>query len=135
MSTHLRLLSFLKPYKKQVVFAWFVVAMTAITTMVMPQLRWAIDSGLKPSYAETGVSITRAVQPADDQIVVTSSSAFDVDQRIRLEDETAKITEIRGDTLTVDRGQNIDHPAGTAIRESNPSFSGETRTLMTVGVA
>jgi ABC-type multidrug transport system fused ATPase/permease subunit len=136
MSTHLRLLSFLKPYKKQVVFAWFVVAMTAITTMVMPQLlRWAIDSGLKPSYADTGVAVTRPVQPADDQIVVSSSSAFDVDQRIRLEDETAKITEIRGDTLTVDRGQNIDHPAGTAIRESDPTFSGETQTLMTAGVA
>jgi ABC-type multidrug transport system fused ATPase/permease subunit len=136
MSTHLRLLSFLKPYKKQVVFAWFVVAMTAITTMVMPQLlRWAIDSGLQPSYADTGVSITQAVQPADDQIIVSSSSAFEVDQRIRLEDETAKITEIRGDTLTVDRGQNADHPAGTAVRESDPTFSGETRTLMTVGVA
>jgi ABC-type multidrug transport system fused ATPase/permease subunit len=136
MSTHLRLLSFLKPYKKQVVFAWFVVAMTAITTMVMPQLlRWAIDSGLKPSYEDTGVSITRAVEPADDQIVVSSSSAFEVDQRIRLENETAKIIAVNGDTLTVDRGQNVDHAAGTAIRRGSPTYSGEMETLMTAGVA
>jgi ATP-binding cassette, subfamily B, multidrug efflux pump len=136
MSTHLRLLSFLKPYKKQVVFAWFVVSMTAITTMIMPQLlRWAVDSGLKPDYADTGATITQEVDPKDDQIVVSGSSALTVDERVRLQDETFTVTAINGDTLSVDRRQPVDHPAGTAIREASPSYSGETSTLMTVGIA
>ena len=43
------------PYKKQVVFAWFVV-LTAALTMAMPQLiSWSIDTGLKPpTYVDSG---------------------------------------------------------------------------------
>ena len=53
MSTHLRLLGFLRPYLKQVVFCWIVLAGSAAAAMVTPQLlRWAIDTGLTPTTPE-----------------------------------------------------------------------------------
>jgi len=131
MSTHLRLLGFLRPYKKQVMFAWFVVAMTAVTTMIMPQLlRWAIDTGLKPSYPAIGVSLARPVSAADERIVADNGASLEVGQRFRLGDEILEVTAIEGNTVSVDRGRMRDHPAGTELTRARPEYAGKTETLL-----
>jgi len=131
MSTHLRLLGFLRPYMKQVVFAWFVVAMTAVTTMIMPQLlRWAVDTGLKPNYPGIGVTITRPVTAADEQILVDNAASLQVGQRFRLGDEVLEVKAIDGNTVTVDRGNLRDHAAGTELARARPEYAGKTETLL-----
>ena len=78
MSTHLRLLTFLKAYKKEVVFACVVVVFAASFTMVMPQmLRWAIDSGLKPSIS---TELSDSITASDNTITVKESGGLVPDQ-------------------------------------------------------
>jgi ABC-type multidrug transport system fused ATPase/permease subunit len=48
MHVLIRLLSFLRPYKRRVVLAWLCVCGASLFVLVSPQLvRWAIDTGLK----------------------------------------------------------------------------------------
>jgi ABC-type multidrug transport system fused ATPase/permease subunit len=48
MHVLIRLLSFLRPYKRRVVFAWLCVCGASLFVLVSPQLvAWAIDTGLK----------------------------------------------------------------------------------------
>lgn len=48
MHVLIRLLSFLRPYKRRVIFAWLCVCGSSLFVLVSPQLvRWAIDTGLK----------------------------------------------------------------------------------------
>ncbi|HWO73150.1 MAG TPA: ABC transporter ATP-binding protein [Dehalococcoidia bacterium] len=116
---------------KQVVFAWFVVAMTAVTTMIMPQLlRWAVDTGLKPNYPGIGVTITRPVTAADEQILVDNAASLQVGQRFRLGDEVLEVKAIDGNTVTVDRGNLRDHAAGTELARARPEYAGKTETLL-----
>ena len=113
MSTHLRLLSFLGPYKKQVFFAWFVVAMAAITTMVMPQLvSCAVDTGLKPpTFKDAGAEVAENVGHDDTQVVLSGSIDVQPGERIRSSSEQLLVTAVDGNTLTVERGAE-----GTRVR-------------------
>ena len=139
MSTHLRLLSFLGPYKKQVVFAWLVVAMTAVTTMIMPQLlRWAIDTGLKPTYTSLDASISETIGLSDTQLVVENPQNLTVDETIRIDEETMKVVAISGDNVTVERGfdgsREAVHDSGDEILRADPTYLGETSTLTKVAL-
>ena len=139
MSTHLRLLSFLGPYKKQVVFAWLVVAMTAVTTMIMPQLlRWAIDTGLKPTYTSLDASISETIGLSDTQLVVENPQNLTVDETIRIDEETMKVVAISGDDVTVERGyegsREAVHDSGDEILRADPTYLGETSTLTKVAL-
>ena len=136
MSTHLRLLSFLGPYKKQVTFAWFVVTMTAITTMAMPQLiGYAVDSGLKPpTFKDSGATIAERL--TDDATVVTISdpSVVATGDKIRIDSEQVIVTAINGDQLTLERGVEgtsvFSHDAGDKVElVDRPTFEGKTSTL------
>src|SRR3990170_3825943 len=61
MSTHMRLLGFLRPYLKQVVFCWIVLAGAAAAAMITPQLlRWAIDTGLREESTRLEASISES---------------------------------------------------------------------------
>lgn len=64
MGVLIRLLSFLRPYKRRVLLAWACVAGASLLVLVTPQLvRWAIDSGLNVSISgvndetSTGVAL------------------------------------------------------------------------------
>jgi ATP-binding cassette subfamily B protein len=136
MSTHLRLLSFLGPYKKQVFFAWFVVTMTAVTTMLMPQLvSYAVDTGLKPpTFKDSGTRLAENVGRNDTQVVLEDSSVVRADERIRLGTEQILVTAVNGDTLTVERGAQgsrvAPHDAGDKVELVDRStFEGKTSTL------
>src|SRR3989337_962067 len=101
-ATHLRLLSFLGPYKKRVAFAWIAVMATAVFTMVMPQLLgYAIDSGLKPpTFADSGVRLQDTISSADTEIVVDKPLAVQAGDKIRLGgNEQVVVTAISGNTL------------------------------------
>jgi len=140
MSTHLRLLSFLGPYKKQVFFAWFVVAMTAVTTMIMPQLlRWAIDSGLEPSYASLDTTITDTIGLSETQIVVDKPDSLVVGENIRIDEEAMEVLQINGQSVVVERGAEgtraAVHDAGDEVFRAKANFLGETDTLMTAALA
>src|SRR5687768_6227314 len=140
MSTHLRLLSFLGPYKKQVIFAWLVVAMTAVTTMVMPQLlRWAIDTGLKPSYASLDATITETIALSETQIVVDKPETLTVGENIRVDEESMEVLEINGPSIVVERGAEGSRPAvhdaGDEVFRAKANFLGESDTLMTAALA
>jgi ABC-type multidrug transport system fused ATPase/permease subunit len=142
MSTHLRLLSFLGPYKKQVVFAWFVVFMTAALTMVMPRLvGWAIDTGLKPpTFVESGAQLTDSISSNETQIRLDDSAVVSVDQTIRIGSESMLVTAVSGDTATVERGTNGTrvraHSAeDKVLRVDRATYEGKTSTLLMAALA
>jgi ATP-binding cassette, subfamily B, multidrug efflux pump len=142
MSTHLRLLSFLRPYKKQVVFAWFVVAMTAALTMIMPQLiSWAIDTGLKPpTYVDSGARITQSISTSDTQVSLDEADIVTVGQTIRIASESLIITDLSGDTATVERGADgtraRPHSANDKVlRVDRATYEGKTKTLLIAALA
>ena len=142
MSTHLRLLSFLKPYKKQVIFAWFVVAMTAITTMLMPQLlRVAIDSGLKPpTFADTGARLAQPVTSTQTQLVLDGPPPVSPGQKMRVHTEEMTVTAVSGTTVTVERGVDGTrtgvHDANSRVeRIERAGFEGTTGALALVAGA
>ncbi len=136
MSTHLRLLSFLKPYKKQVFFVWLVVSMTAITTMMMPQLiGYAIDSGLKPpTFKDSGAEITEPLTGAGTEVTISDPRVVAVGDKIRIDSEQVIVTSIVGDTLTLERGAEgsrvTGHDAGDGVElVDRATFEGKTSTL------
>ncbi len=136
MSTHLRLLSFLGPYKKQVVFAWFVVMMTAITTMTMPQLvGYAVDNGLKPpTFKDSGAEITEPLTSDATEVTISDPSVISTGDKIRIDSEQVIVTGISGDTLTLERGADdtrvTGHDGGDKIElVDRASFEGKTSTL------
>ncbi len=136
MSTHLRLLSFLGPYKKQVIFAWIVVAMTAITTMMMPQLvGYAVDSGLKPpTFKDSGAELSDSVNRTETEITINYASVVAPGQKIRLGAEEMLVTVIDANTLTVQRGVEGSrirpHDAGQRVElVDRPGFEGKNSTL------
>ena len=142
MSTHLRLLSFLNPYKKQVVFAWLVVTLAAAFTMLLPQLlRVAIDSGLKPpATVEIGVNLTDPASSSDTTIVVSDGSKLDRDQLVQIDAEKMTIVSVSGDTATVERGAESTeiraHSSDARVLEvSGTTFGGSTDTLLLIGGA
>ena len=136
MSTHLRLLSFLRPYKKQVLFAWIVVAMTAITTMMMPQLvGYAVDSGLKPpTFKDSGAEITAQLTPDDTRVTISDPSVVSTGDKIRIDSEQVVVTAIDGDRLTLERGAEgtriSGHDAGDEVElVDRATFEGKVSTL------
>jgi ABC-type multidrug transport system fused ATPase/permease subunit len=137
MSTHLRLLTFLRPYTKQVVFAWTVVALSAAFTMIMPQLvRWAIDTGLKPSQS---TEITRDISPTDKTIAVKDSVRLTVDQVLRIKREKVRVTAINVNDVSVERGVEgttaKTHVRGDSIAPEKQTFKGNTNTLLLAALA
>jgi ATP-binding cassette subfamily B protein len=136
MSTHLRLLTFLKPYTKQVIFAWVVVALSAAFTMVMPQLvSWAIDSGLKPSQS---TKLVRDISPTETTFGVIDGSRIEVGQVMELRKEKVRVTAVTGNDVTVERGASgtpRTHVSGERFAPEKPNFEGNTNTLMVAGLA
>ncbi len=142
MSTHLRLLSFLSPYKKQVVFAWLVVTLAAAFTMLLPQLlRVAIDSGLKPpATVEIGVNLAAPASTSDTTILVNDASDLDRDQLVQIDGEKMTIVSVSGDTVTVQRGAGSTEIRGhgtdaRVLEVSGTTFGGSTDTLLLIGGA
>ena len=135
-STHLRLLSFLGAYKKQVIFAWFVVAMTAVTTMLLPQLvGYAVDTGLKPpTFKDSGAQITSDLGRDDTQVTVSEPSVVSPGEKIRIDSEQIIVTGVDGDTLTLERGAEDTtarpHDENDRVElVDRPTFEGKTSTL------
>ena len=142
MSTHLRLLSFLSPYKKQVVFTWLVVTLAAAFTMLLPQLlRVAIDSGLKPpATVEIGVNLAAPASTSDTTILVNDASDLDRDQLVQIDGEKMTIVSVSGDTVTVQRGAGSTEIRGhgtdaRVLEVSGTTFGGSTDTLLLIGGA
>jgi len=136
MSTHLRLLSFLKPYKKQVFFAWFVVALTAVLTMTMPKLvEYAVDTGLKPPTFQASDAQTTEVLTRDDtEVTVSDPSVVSAGERIRLGQEQVEVVGVSGNVIRIERGAEDTtpraHDEGTTVDiVDRPTFEGETSTL------
>ena len=135
-ATHLRLLSFLGPYKKRVFLAWIAVMATAIFTMVMPQLLgYAIDSGLKPpTWAESGARLEAGISSSDTELILNGPVNVQPEERIRLGGEQMLVTAVNGNTLTVERGAEdtrvANHDAGQKVElVDRPTFEGKTSTL------
>jgi ABC-type multidrug transport system fused ATPase/permease subunit len=135
-ATHLRLLSFLGPYKKRVALAWVAVMATALFTMAMPQLLgYAIDSGLKPpTFADSGIKLEDPISASDTQVVLETPLNIQPDNRIRVGSEQMLVTAVSGDVLTVERGAEDTriraHDAGDRIElVDRPTFEGKTSTL------
>jgi ATP-binding cassette subfamily B protein len=129
-------LSFLGPYKKQVIFAWFVVTMTAITTMVMPQLvGYAVDTGLKPpTFKDSGAQLTERLPSDATQVRISDPGVVAVGEKIRIGVEQVIVTSIDGDTLTLERGVESTrvrpHSSGDKVElVDRATFEGKTRTL------
>jgi ABC-type multidrug transport system fused ATPase/permease subunit len=136
MSTHLRLLSFLGPYKKRVALAWLAVAMTAIFTMAMPKLvEFAIDTGLKPpTFSASDASLTQALSEEATTATVSDPSVVEAGETLRLNSEQVSVTAVSGDVLTIERGVKgtnpATHEADTTVQVADrDTFEGETSTL------
>lgn len=141
MSTHLRLLTFLKPYKWQVAASWLVVILAAGFTMVMPQLlRWSIDTGLKPpTYVETGTKLTRAMTANDTTMLVEDATKLEGKTALKVGGEQMLLTGQDGNTLTVERGTEGTsikaHGAGSdLLRSDRATFAGKRSTLITAAI-
>ncbi|MGE3985200.1 MAG: ABC transporter transmembrane domain-containing protein, partial [Dehalococcoidia bacterium] len=141
MSTHLRLLTFLLPYKKQVFAAWLVVVLAAGFTMAIPQLlRWSIDTGLKPpTFVDTGAELARAMTATDTQIVVDEAGKLDGYDNLKIGSEKLQVTARDGATLTVERGVDETsvraHGAGeTVLRSDRLTFEGKQSDLILAAV-
>jgi ATP-binding cassette subfamily B protein len=139
-ATHLRLLSFLGPYKKRVFLAWIAVLATAVFTMVMPQLLgYAIDSGLKPpTFADSGVRVEESMSTADTRLVLEEPLDIQPDNKVRVGTEQMLVTAVDGNALTVERGAEGTrarvHDAGDRLElVDRPSFEGKTSTLALAG--
>ena len=136
MSTHLRLLTFLKAYKKEVVFACVVVVFAASFTMVMPQLlRWAIDSGLKPSIS---TELSDPMTASSNTITVKDPDGLVADQVLvvgnRSSSEKVRVVSVQGNQLTVERGVDdttakVHRPSDT-VAPDEQTFKGKTSTLL-----
>jgi ATP-binding cassette subfamily B protein len=140
MSTHLRLLTFLLPYKKQVIIAWIAVALTAIFTMTIPQLvRWGIDTGLKPpTWADTGSKIAAPLRADETTMQLTEPGDVSIDQKVRIGSESMTVQAIDGTTATVERGVDgtrvVAHGKDSDVRKVDLGrFEGSTRTLLIAG--
>ena len=135
-ATHLRLLSFLGPYKKRVILAWIAVLATAIFTMVMPQLlAYSIDTGLKPpTFADSGAELAEDISSTDTQVILTDPADIEAGEKIRLGGEQLQVTSASGNTLTVERGAEdsriASHDAGRKVEiVDRPSYEGKVSTL------
>jgi ATP-binding cassette subfamily B protein len=141
LSTHLRLLTFLRPYKKQVLAAWLVVVLAAGFTMTIPQLlRWSIDTGLKPpTFVNTGARLSEAATASDTQIVVDEAEKLEGYDNLKIGDEKLGVTARDGDTLTVTRGVDDTkikaHGAKDAVlRSDRLNFEGKKSDLILAAV-
>ena len=135
-ATHLRLLAFLGTYKRHVVIAWIAVFLTAVFTMITPQLlRFAIDSGLKPpTFKDSGVRLEEAMQSSDTQVVLQSPLELQPGDEVRLGGESVSITAVNDGVLTVERGAEgtkvKSHDSGTKVElVDRATFEGKTSTL------
>ncbi|HEX5139577.1 MAG TPA: ABC transporter ATP-binding protein [Dehalococcoidia bacterium] len=108
--------------------------------MVMPQLlRWAIDSGIKPTYATLDARITHQIGLTDTQLDIDNAQNLTVDEAIRIDDETMDVTAIDGSAVTVERAQQgtkaAAHDANDEVFRAKASYLGKTSTLATVAAA
>ena len=136
MSTHLRLLTFLKPYGKNVTIALIVVILSATFTMIMPQiLRWAIDTGIRPpSFVDSGTTVTAPASPSDRTLEVGDAVRLVVDKKIQLNREIMLVTGIDGNSVSVERGVDDTsvnpHDAGLKVlRIDRETVDGKFSTL------
>jgi ABC-type multidrug transport system fused ATPase/permease subunit len=141
LKLYIRLLSFTKPYLKQVFFVWIIVAAAAAFTMIQPKLlQWAVDQGLKPSST---TSIAADAQPSATQIQVKKTTGLSPGDVIlaksRTGTEKLKIDAIDGKTLTVERGFGGTTPlvltSGMRVQPETQTFGGKTSTLLLVAAA
>jgi ATP-binding cassette subfamily B protein len=142
MSTHLRLLVFLKPYMKQVILAITIVTLAAAFTMVMPQIiQWSIDTGLKPpNFVETEAQLAEHLDGSSSatSLTVDSTAGLTNGQVIKIDNEEMRIVAATGTTLSVERGiegtRIRSHIAGrTVYQAGRTSFGGDTGTLLIGG--
>ena len=110
--------------------------MTAITTMMMPQLvRYAVDTGLKPpTFKDAGTQISETVTKSDAEIVIDDASVVSAGERIRLGSEQVLVTAVNDSTLTVERGAQgtkvVAHDAGQKVElVDRATFEGKNSTL------
>jgi ATP-binding cassette subfamily B protein len=137
MSTHLRLLTFLKPYKKEVIFGCFVVLCGGFLAMLLPKLlEWSIDTGLKPpSYVETAATLSEDVSASATTLNLSDAAAVAIDRVIQLDREKMNVLQVSGNTVTVERGfdetRERVHDAGTKVFASDQEgYEGKTSTLL-----
>jgi ABC-type multidrug transport system fused ATPase/permease subunit len=137
LPVHLRLLTFLKPYMKQVAFTWAVVIAAALFAMVTPRLlQWGVDTGLKPPAVEnTGAQLAADVGEGTSVLLLTDTGRVRPDYVIRLGTEKLRVTAVSGNEVTVDRGLDgssaVSHPEGTRVfHVIRTSYSGKLDTLV-----
>ena len=145
MSTHMRLLGFLRPYLKQVVFCWIVLAGAAAAAMITPQLlRWAIDTGLREESTRLEASISESATT----LVLADAAPIRVGQLIILDSvrvgrEKARVTAVDGNTVTVERGVGGTEPKAYEggrdlardVQTNVQTFGGKTNALVLAGGA
>ena len=134
---YLRLLSFLKPYMKQVIFVWIIVAAAASFTMVQPKLlQWAVDTGLKP---QSNTEVVSDVPATANVIPVKSAQSLSAGDVLRIRKEKVTVTSVEGKNLTVQRGSEGTEPqvlvAGSRVSAEVQKFGGKFRTLLLAGGA
>jgi ABC-type multidrug transport system fused ATPase/permease subunit len=77
MHVLIRLLSFLRPYKRRVVFAWLCVCGASVFVLVSPQLvAWAIDKGLQVRIQGVGGAASTGVAMGSTRTLVIAALAI-----------------------------------------------------------
>src|SRR5687767_5948096 len=102
MSTHLRLLTFVKPYKKAVFFGCLVVLLAGAFGMIMPKLlQWSIDTGLKPpTFVESGARLESNINENQTVVSLSDPSKLTLDRPIQIEREKMRVDSISGNSVT-----------------------------------
>ncbi len=136
-SIYWRLLTFLKPYNRQVLFVWVIVAAAAAFTMIQPKLlQWAVDTGMSP---QGNTAITADVTDSATLLPVKSADGLGAGDIIRIRREKLKITDVSGTDLHVERGVDNTEPqvlsAGSRVSPQNQRFGGKTNTLIVAALA
>lgn len=137
MSTHLRLLGFLRPYLKHVVLAWIVVAGSAGFAMITPKLlQWAVDTGLDPGR----LTLAESAAAFDTHLIVQDAHGVGPGKVITIQPrsgpaEKVRVTAVQANVLTVERGVDGTEPADYEVGPGAPSpslqyFNGKTEKLM-----
>lgn len=129
---YFRLLSFLKPYMKQVVFVWVIVTAAAGFTMVQPKLlQWAVDSGLKPGGT---TEISADTGPSATVLPLKKAVELEPGEILRVRNEQMRVVAVDGTNVTVERGVNDTTPKvlveGSRVAPEKQKFGGKMRTLL-----
>ncbi|HWC29195.1 MAG TPA: ABC transporter transmembrane domain-containing protein, partial [Dehalococcoidia bacterium] len=128
-----RLLLFLRPYMKQVVFVWVIVAAAAAFTMVQPKLlEWAVDAGLEPSPS---TRLRTAIDSSTTDLPVLRPDQLEAGETYRIDNEKVRVVTVGETTVSVDRGVDGTTVAAHDARDTVQAFGGKTSTLLVAAVA